>query len=166
MDEHVTAALEHFGLTAPSWKTLVLTARVEDDIPGSVLWQTWCRVDRWPEFGSLYRNANWISSGAMTVGARFEVEQNLGFPFGVVVSREQVGAVEPGRAVRWWARRRGVATYTSWVFDRFGPQRTAVIAVSVLHGVPVGLSRIFVARRWRRRLQQQVDGLVRAAARR
>jgi hypothetical protein len=165
----VAIALAKIGIAQPTWKTLVIAAAQEANVPAPLLWEIWARLEDWPAWSApLHQAARWTGTPGWTPGATFEQTLNLGFPLGQTTSTETVGAVGepsgPGRQVMWWKDEKGIRSCHIWEFEALTPDRTRVANLEVFHGTPIGLLKLLVAQNWQRRFEQSVAGLIRAAA--
>src|SRR5262245_25067519 len=160
----VAICLEQIGVTAPTWKTLVVSAGAIADKPADRLWTTWSDVRRWPEWSTpLHVAVRWVDGDSFAPGAKFEQVIQLGFPVGRITSLETVGMTESGRYVSWSKRASGMRSCHRWQFEPLPDGRTRVSNVEVFHGTPVGLIKPLVGKRWRVLFQTSVDNLIAAA---
>jgi len=156
----VKMALHQIGLEQATWKTVVVAASQEVDLPRTLLWDTWANLEAWPNWSKpLHLAARWTGPAAWTAGATFEQELNLGFPVGKMTSAETVGSAVPGEQVMWWKDEKGIKSCHLWLFEALSANRTRVSNVEVLHGTLMGLVKPLVAKRWQQHFEEAVKGL-------
>lgn len=161
MTSHVAAqALSRIDIAAPAWKTLLVIACAETDLPPDLMWHTWKNVDDWPAMSPLVAAARWTEGQPWRVGSELVQQLNLGFPFRSKPSGERVISVEPGVAAEWGTNSQASLTVHVWRFDPLDPGGVRITNVEVFHGSFIGVVKPLVARRWQRLFQAQVDGLI------
>ncbi|HEX3054263.1 MAG TPA: SRPBCC family protein [Aggregatilineaceae bacterium] len=161
----VKTALQQIGLEKATWKTVVVSASQEVDLPRAILWETWARLEAWPNWSKpLHLAARWSGPAGWVAGATFEQELNLGFPVGKMTSAETVGAVVPEEQVMWSKDEKGIKSCHIWRFETVSANRTRVSNVEVFHGTLMGLVKPLVANRWQQYFEQAVKGLAALAA--
>lgn len=161
----VSYALERIGVERPTWQTLVVSAAQEIELPAAQLWNTWTRLESWPEWSRpLHEATRWTGQPGWVAGATFEQILQLGFPVGRSVNPVTVGAVDPGRLVSWWHTEGSMRTCHVWSFAELSSSRTRVTDTEVFHGLSVGLLKPLLLGNWQRRFAASVAGLARAAS--
>ncbi len=166
MDATVTA-LQKIGIKKPTWKTVIVTASQEVEMPAALLWETWSYLERWPHWSTpLHVATRWIGKPGWKVGATFEQVLNLGFPVGKLTSAETVSEIVPGEYVLWWKNEKGIKSCHIWQFERLSGNPnsiTRITDVEVFHGTMMGLVKPLVSRRWHQMFEHSVAGLIRQA---
>ncbi|MBO0684684.1 MAG: SRPBCC family protein [Candidatus Dormibacteraeota bacterium] len=161
----VAYALGRLSLPRPSWKTLVVSATRDLDLPPDRVWNTWSKLESWPEWSTpLHEATRWTGTPGWTAGATFEQTLRLGFPVGKSVNAVTVGAAEPGRMVSWWNTEGGMRSCHVWRFSPLAQEGTRVTDTEVFDGVLIGLLKPLLRGSWQRRFEASVAGLVRATA--
>lgn len=160
VSDGIAFCLERTGQARANWKTLVVTGSAVSEIPVSRLWETWTELERWPQWSPLHQATTWVAGGSFTVGARFDQRLDLGFPVGTTTGHVTLDLVEPARRVSWSGDDNGLRSCHLWQFTALPDGSTEVSNVEVFSGTALGLIRPLVARRWRRRFQAAVDGLI------
>jgi len=162
----VGEALEGIGVTRSTWKTLVVLASAETDLPPKALWDSWSRIEGWAAMTPLITSAEWVNGDPWQPGSAFVQGLSLGFPVGSQTSDETVGSVIPGVSAQWVKDEKGIRSNHIWQFDSLENGGTHITNVEVFHGLTIGLIKVFVAKRWQRLFQAHVDGLVKATGER
>ncbi len=163
--ETVTYALNRIGVERPSWKTLIVSASQEVDLPAEKLWSTWAKLESWPDWSApLHEATRWTGPPGWAPGATFEQTLRLGFPIGRSVASVTVGAAEPGHRASWW-HTDGLKSCHVWDFTVVSQARTRVTNTEVFEGLSVGLMKPLIRGHWQRLFEASVAGLARAATR-
>ena len=164
--ETTSYALSRLGGQRPSWKTLIVSATRDVDLPPDRIWNTWSKLESWPDWSTpLHEATRWTGPPGWTPGATFEQTLRLGFPIGTSVNAVRVGAVEPGRLVSWWDTEGSIKSCHVWNFSPLAQERTRVTDTEVFDGVLIGLLKPLLRRSWQRLFEASVAGLARAAVR-
>lgn len=158
----IQAALEDIGISKPTWKTLVVYASEETELPCEELWEMWGQLENWSDYSPLFEATRWIGDPGWKVGAKFEQTLILGFPLGATRSQETIDAVEPGRRVSWSKDKNGVKSKHVWLFEELPDGDTRIINLEVFHGTLIGLIKPLVKDRWTRLFKATVEGLINA----
>jgi uncharacterized membrane protein len=157
----IEMALERVGVATPDWRTAVVAATREVDLPPDELWRTWTELEAWPEWSRpLHVSTRWLGDTRWQAGSWFEQKLALGFPVGTLKLETRIGAVVPGESAMWWKVSKGMRACHLWRFEALPGGRTRIHNVEVFHGVPIAVVRPLVANRWQRYFEASVDGLV------
>ena len=156
----VARALSRIDVESPTWQTLVVGAHAESDMSPKQIWSTWSRIEDWAGMSPLVATARWTNGQPWRVGSQFVQELNLGFPIGRDTAEERVMSVEPGVAAEWGRKKRGLRAIHLWRFDPLGIGGVRITNVEVLHGPVIGFVKPFVAARWHRLFEAQIEGLI------
>jgi hypothetical protein len=103
------------------------------------------------------------STGKLTAGAAFDQRISLGFPVGTTTEHATLAVFAPARRAAWESAANGIRSCHLWSFSPLPTGGTRVRNTEVLTGLPAGLLRPLVARRWNRAFQGAVDDLIRRA---
>ena len=147
----------------PKWNTVVPVGVARTELSADGLWEVLGDVEAWPDWSPLHRAVAWQQGSALTVGARFEQQLDLGFPVGRTTEQVTLALAEPGRRAGWTGDKGGVRSCHVWAFTPTPDGGTEVSNVEALTGFPIALVHPFVARRWQRQFQAAAEGLVAAA---
>lgn len=157
-------ALRSMGLSdKPTWKTVIISASRDVEVPVEKLWETWSCLESWPQWSSLHASARWAGEPSWQVGARFEQALRLGFPFGRVTSVETVEQFFPGREVGWSKTSGGVKSCHVWSFTLLPNRRVRVTNIEVFHGTLIGVLKPLILFQWQKAFEKSLNGLVRHA---
>ena len=162
-DRLVMHVLNRMGLDSPSWKSLIVLNFADAEADSKLVWLTWADIDNWPSMSPLVNSTRWTSGEPWRPGSEFVAELNLGLRLGGKTAKNRVVSVDPGRSAEWGRSRRGLRTAH---LVRFEPRQSGgvrITSVAVFHGSSIGVLKPFVAKRWQRLFQSQVEGLVNMA---
>jgi hypothetical protein len=158
-------ALRSLGVdNQPSWKTVIISASRDVEVPLEKLWETWIKIEDWPSWSALHSSARWAGEPSWQVGARFEQALKLGFPFGRVKSIETVAQCSPEREVGWCKNNGIMKSCHIWSFTLLPNRRVRVTSTEVFHGTLVGVLKPLVILQWQRLFEKSVNGLIQHAA--
>jgi hypothetical protein len=145
------------------WKTVIISATRDVEIPLEQLWETWSNLEEWPTWSALHASAKWAGNPEWQVGACFEQGVKLGFPFGTVRSTETVAQYYPEREVGWCKQTGPVVSCHIWSFNLLPNRRVRVTSTEVLHGTLIGLLKPVIFLQWQRKFEKSVTSLVKHA---
>ena len=157
-DRLVMHVLNRIGIDSPSWKSLIMLNLADAEADPERVWLTWADLDNWPSMSSLVNATRWTSGDPWRPGSEFVAELELGL--GSETSKNRVMSVDPGRSAEWGHSRGGLQTAHLWRFEPRQGGGVHITSVAVFHGSSIGILKPFVAKRWRRLFQAQVEGLV------
>jgi hypothetical protein len=160
----IAFCLQRIGQDRAGWDTLVVSGAADTAIPAAVVWARWTDLERWPAWSPLHRSVTRASTAELAAGATFDQQLSLGFPVGTTSQHVTIDLLEPARRVSWSGDNNGIKSCHLWSFTPSPDGGTHVSNVEVFAGVAIGMLRPLVARRWNRRFQAAVDGLIRSAA--
>lgn len=162
----IKTALRNLGVEKPAWRTLIISASQDLNVPLESIWENWSHLETWADWArDTHLSARWQGEAGWTKGARFEQVVQLGFPAGTRRSVETVEEVEPMRRVRWCRKGGGVRACHIWTFALLPNGRTRVTNTEVFHGTLIGLIKPLVAAHWESRFNASITGLAQAARR-
>lgn len=157
-------ALRSLGVSQqPSWKTVIISASRDVEVPLEKLWETWSRLEEWPAWSAMHASARWAGEPEWQVGARFEQAMKLGFPFGRITSVETVAQYSPEREVGWCKNSGPVKSCHIWSFSLLPNRRVRVTTIEVFHGTGVGLLKPLIIFRWQKLFEKSVNALIQLA---
>lgn len=157
-------ALRSLGMSDKAdWKTVIISATRDVEIPLEQLWETWSNLEEWPTWSALHASAKWAGDPEWQVGACFEQGVKLGFPFGTVRSTETVAQYFPEREVGWCKKTGPVVSCHIWSFNLLPNRRVRVTSTEVLHGTLIGLLKPVIFLQWQRKFEKSVTSLVKHA---
>jgi hypothetical protein len=159
-DGLVTHVLNRMGIDSPSWKSLIVLGSADAAADPERVWLTWADIDNWPSMSPLVNATQWTSGDPWRPGSEFVAELNLGLRPGSETAKNRVMSVDPGRSAEWSQSNGGLRTEHLWRFEPRQSGGVHVTSVAVFHGSSIGVQKPFVAKRWRRLFQAQVEGLV------
>jgi hypothetical protein len=159
-DRLVMQVLDRMGIDSPSWRSLVVLNFADAEADPERVWLTWADIDNWPSMFPLVNDTRWTSGDPWRPGSEFVAEQNLGFPLWSETAKNRVISVDPGRSAEWGQSRGGRRTAHLWRFEPRPSGGVRITSVAVFHGSSIGVLKPFVAKRWQRLFQAQVEGLV------
>ncbi len=87
-------------------------------------------------------------------------ELNLGLRRWKEAAKNRVMSVDPGRSAEWGGSSGGLRTAHLWRFEPRQSGGVHITSIAVFHGSSIGVLKPFVAMRWQRLFQAQVEGLV------
>jgi polyketide cyclase/dehydrase/lipid transport protein len=163
-DSNLAYCLGRIGKSAAGWDTLVVRGSAEATEQAEDLWAVWADVERWPAWSPLHRRVTRKEAGALAAGATFRQEIQLGFPVGTTSETVTLTVLEPARRAVWEGKANGIRNCHLWTFSPLPGGGTRIENIEVFAGLPVGLLRPVVTRRWNRAFQVAVDGLIRRTA--
>ncbi len=146
-----------------SWKTVIVSASRDVEVPIEKLWETWSRLEDWPTWSAMHASARWAGEPSWQVGARFEQALKLGFPFGRITSVETVAQYSPEHEVGWCKKIGPVKSCHIWSFTLLPNRRVRVTSTEVFHGTLVGIFKPFIVLQWPRLFEKSINGLVHQA---
>jgi hypothetical protein len=164
-DRLVMQVLNRMGIDSPSWKSLIVLNFADAEAAPERVWLTWADIDNWPSMSPLVNATRWTSGDPWRPGSEFVAKLNLGFRLWSETSKMRVVSVDPGRSAEWGQSRRGLRMANLWRFEPRQSGGVHITSVAVFHGSSIGVLKPFVAKRWQRLFQAQVDGLVNMADR-
>lgn len=158
-------ALRSLGLAdQPTWKTVIISATRDVEVPLESLWETWSCLESWPTWSAQHASARWAGEPAWQVGARFEQALRLGFPFGRVTTVETVAQFHPEREVGWCKQTGAIKSCHVWSFAMLPNRRVRVTNIEVFHGTVIGLLKPLIFLQWQKAFEKTLNGLVRHAS--
>jgi hypothetical protein len=157
-DGLVMHVLDRMGIDSPSWKSLIVLSSADAEADPELVWLTWADIDNWPSMSPLVNATQWTSGDLWRPGSEFVAKLNLGL--GSETAKNRVMSVDPGRSAEWGQSRGGLRTAHVWRFEPRQSGGVHITSVAVFHGSSIGVLKPFVAKRWRRLFQAQVEGLV------
>lgn len=158
-------ALRSLGVgTQPSWKTVIISASRDVEVPIEKLWETWSKLEDWPEWSALHASARWAGEPAWQVGARFEQALKLGLPFVRINSVDTVDQFYPEHEVGWCKKAGPIMSCHIWSFNMLPNRRVRVNSTEVFYGTAIGLLKPLIMIPWQKRFEKSVLGLVEQAA--
>ncbi len=161
-DRLTKQVLLRMGIESPSWRSLIVQSVADTDADVGHVWATWSDIGNWSAISSLVTDARWTFGDPWRPGSEFVEELDLGFPLRSETRRKSVVSVDPGRSAEWGQSEGRQRTARLWHFEPRPSGGVRISSVAVFHGSLFGIARPFVAKRWRRLLQAQVDALVAA----
>ena len=159
-DRLVMQVLNRMGIDSPSWKSLIMINLADAEADPKQVWLTWADITNWPSMSPLVNATHWTSGDPWRPGSEFVAELNLGLPQWNEMVKNRVMSVDPGRSAEWGLSRGGLRTAHLWRFEPRPSGGVHITSVAVFHGSSIGVRKPFVARRWQRLFQAQLDGLV------
>ena len=156
----VIDVLNRMGIESPSWKSLIVLNLADAEADPERVWLTWADIDNWPSMSPLVNTTQWASGDPWRPGSEFVAELNLGLPQGSETAKNRVMSVDPGRSAEWGLSGGGLRTAHLWRFEPRQSGGVHITSVAVFHGSSMGILKPFVAKRWQRLFQAQVEGLV------
>jgi ribosome-associated toxin RatA of RatAB toxin-antitoxin module len=159
-DRLVMQVLNRMGIDSPSWKSLIVLNLADAEADPDRVWRTWADIDNWPSMSPLVNATQWTSGDPWRPGSEFVAELNVGLRGWGETVTNRVMSVDPGRSAEWGQSRGGLRIAHLW---RFEPRRSGgvhIANVAIFHGSSIGVRKPFVAKRWQRLFQAQMDGLV------
>ena len=164
-DRLVMQVLNRMEIDSPSWKSLIVLNFADAEADPERVWLTWADIDNWPSMSPLVNATRWTSGDPWRPGSEFVAKLNLGFRLWSETSKMRVVSVDPGRSAEWGQSRRGLRMAHLWRFEPRQSGGVHITSVAVFHGSSIGVFKPFVAKRWQRLFQAQVEGLVNMADR-
>jgi hypothetical protein len=164
-DRLVMQVLDRMGIDSPSWRSLVVLNFADAEADPERVWLTWADIDNWPSMSPLVNATRWTSGDPWRPGSEFVAKLNLGFRLWSETSKMRVVSVDPGRSAEWGQSRKGLRMANLWRFEPRQSGGVHITSVAVFHGSSIGVLKPFVAKRWQRLFQAQVEGLVNMADR-
>ena len=160
-------ALRSLGMKdQPDWKTVIISATSDVEIPLEQLWETWSNLEQWPSWSALHTSAKWAGEPEWQVGACFEQGMKLGFPFGNSRTKETVAQSCPEREVGWCKNNGPIKSCHIWSFNLLPNRRVRVTTTEVLHGTLIGMLKPVILLQWQRKFEKSVTSLVKHASNR
>jgi hypothetical protein len=159
-DHLVIRVLNRMGIDSPSWKSLIVLNLAFAQADPERVWLTWAHIDRWPKMSPLVNATRWTSGDPWRPGSEFVAELNLGLPLWNETAKHRVTSVDPGRSAEWVWSGGGLQTAYLWRFEPHESGGVHITSVAVFHGSSIGVLKPFVAKRWQRLFQAQLEGLV------
>jgi hypothetical protein len=148
----------------PSWKTVIISASLDVEVPIERLWETWTKLEEWPTWSAMHASARWIGEPSWKVGARFEQALKFGLPFGRVTSVETVAQYSPEREVGWCKNHGPVKSCHIWSFAMLPNRKVRVTSTEVFHGTVIGLYKPVIILSWQKKFEKSVTALIKQAA--
>lgn len=159
-DRLVMQVLNRMGIGSPSWRSLIVLNLADAEADPGRVWLTWADIDNWPSMSPLVNATRWTSGDPWRPGSEFVVEMNLGLRLGSKTAKKRVMSVDPGQSAEWSQSRGGLRTAHLWRFEPRQSGGVHITSVAVFHGSSIGVLKPFVAKRWQRLFQAQIEGLV------
>jgi len=160
----IKTALRNLGMERPAWRTLIISATQDLNVPLEAVWEAFSRLEDWKDWSkATHLSAKWLGEAGWQPGARFQQVVNLGFPTGARRTVETVEDVEPMRRVRWCKTGGGVRACHVWSFTVLPNGRTRITNTEVYDGVFIGLIKPLVAVAWEKKFAAAIAGLADAA---
>lgn len=159
-DDPVTLCLQRVGEPRLGMRTLLIRGSAQTARPPADVWDAWTDLARWPSWSPLHVNTTWTSEGGFRPGATFEQRIALGFPIGTITAQVEVDLLRPARLASWKGNDNGIRSCHVWDFAPLPDGGTRITNVELFAGATIPLIKSLVARRWNKRFQQAVDGLV------
>lgn len=160
----IRTALRMIGIVQPAWRTLIVSATQDVNVPLETIWTAWTCLEDWPRWSaSMYRSTRWIGSAGWQVGGKFEQTVELGIPLGSRRTIETIGECDPMRRVRWCKTSGGIKSCHVWSFTVLPNGKTRITNTEVFHGTFIGLIKPIVAGQWERSFNATVTGLAQQA---
>jgi hypothetical protein len=160
----IAFCLQRVGQDRAGWDTLVVAGAADTTVPAEVVWARWTDLERWPAWSPLHRSVTRADRAELAAGATFDQRLSLGFPIGTTSQHVTIDLLEPARRASWSGDGNGIKSCHLWSFTPSPGGGTHVSNVEVFTGATIAMLRPLVARRWNRRFQAAVDGLIRSAA--
>ncbi len=163
-DPGTAFCLERVGKSAAGWGTLVVSGAADTVLPAENLWAVWADLEHWPLWSPLHHAVTRVGPDALAAGVSFDQQISLGFPVGTTTQHVTIAVLEPARRAAWAGDANGVRSCHLWSITPQAGGGTRVSNTEAFAGLPVGMLRPLVARRWNRAFQVAVDGLIGRAA--
>jgi hypothetical protein len=158
----IKTALRNLGVEKPAWRTLIVSASQDLNLPLESIWETWSDLESWKDWSkATHLSARWVGEAGWQAGARFEQVVDLGFPTGVRRTVETVEDVQPMRHARW-CKTSLVRACHVWSFAPLPNGRIRVTNTEVYHGTLIGLIKPIVAAAWEKKFAASISGLAKA----
>lgn len=159
-DGLVVQVLNRMGIGSPSWKSLIVLNLADAEVDPELVWLTWADIENWPLMSPLFNATRWTSGDPWRPGSEFVAELNVGRRLGGMTANDRVMSVDTGKSAEWGQSRAGLRTAHLWRFEPRQGGGVHITSVAVFHGLSIGLRKPFVAKKWQRLFQAQIDGLV------
>lgn len=157
-------ALRTLGMSdKKDWKTVIISATRDVEVPLEQLWETWSNLEEWPTWSAMHSSAKWAGEPEWQLGASFVQGMKLGFPFGTVRSTETVAQYYPEREVGWCKKTGPVTSCHIWSFNLLPNRHVRVTSTQVLHGTLIGLLKPVIFLQWQRKFEKSVTSLIKHA---
>jgi len=135
------------------WETTV-----EIDAPADRVWRALSEAEKWPQWTKSMREVTWLNGGTLKVGSRARVKQPASVPLVWEVSE-----VDPGNSFSWRTSSFGVAAVGAHVIRTIGTDKVALTLSIHQSGSLSPIVSLLMARRTRRFVQMEAEGLKRCA---
>lgn len=162
-DRLVMQVLNRMGIGSPSWRSLIVVNSADAEADAERVWLTWADIENWPSMSPLVNATRWTSGDPWRPGSEFVVEMNLGSWLRNKTAKRRVISVDPGQSAEWSQSKGGLEAAHLWRFEPRQSGGVRITSVAVFHGRSIGILKPFVAKKWQRLFQAQVDGLVNMA---
>jgi hypothetical protein len=150
--------------TQPSWKTVIISASRDVEVPIEKLWETWSKLEDWPEWSAMHASARWAGEPSWQVGAQFEQALKLGLPFMHLHSVDTVSQYCPEQEVGWCKKSGLIKSCHIWSFTMLPNKRVRVTTIEVFHGTAIGILKPIIFISWQKKFEKSILGLVNMAA--